>query len=74
MWGHSDNYPKTFIQRTRRKIKRGQTRTENDREEVRRPVVVLPYVQWATERVTRVLAPHAKVTNRPDKNVEEFAG
>ena len=67
-----NNYPKTFIQRTRRKIQRGQTRTENVREEVRRPVVVLPYVQGVTERVTRVLAPHAKVTNRPDKNLRSL--
>ena len=67
-----NNYPRTFIQRTRRKIQRGNTRSDYDREEVRRPVVVLPYVQGVTERVTRVLAPHAKVTNRPDKNLRSL--
>ena len=34
-----------------------------------KPLVILPYVQGVTERVTRILAPHAKVASKPGKNL-----
>ena len=68
----ANNYPRRFINRTRRKIQ-ARTGTERSGEErERKPVVVLPYVQGVTERVTRILAPHAKVANKPGKNLGIF--
>ena len=45
---------------------------ENGPEEGRKPVVVLPYVQGVTEKITRILAPHAKVTNKPGQNLRSL--
>ena len=35
-------------------------------------MVVLPYIQGVTERITRILAPHAKVANKPGKNLRNM--
>ena len=47
-----------------------QNQEEVDRQ--KKPLVVLPYVQGVTERVTRVLRPYAKVTSKPEKNLRNM--
>ena len=68
----ANNYPKRFVNRTRRKMLAGRARTQEDQGEERKPVVVLPYVQGVTERVTRALAPYAKVANKPGRNLRSM--
>ena len=66
-----NNFPNRFIKNTRRKLTRrapGRDREENEQK----PLVVLPYVRGVTERVTRILAPHAKVATRPGKNLKSM--
>ena len=70
----ANNYPNRFIRKTRRKIKNRDAQGNNrGREEAgQKPLVVLPYVQGVTERVTRILAPHAKVASKPGRNLRSM--
>ena len=65
----ANNYPKRFIRRTCRKIQARNNGAGHRQEGERKPMVVLPYIQGVTERITRILAPHAKVANKPGKNL-----
>ena len=62
-----NNYPKRFIDKTRRKLQQGRRQANEQKT-----LVVLPYVQGVTEKITRILAPHARVTNRPGKNLRSM--
>ena len=68
----ANNYPKRFIRRTCRKIKARNNGAGHRQEGERKPMVVLPYIQGVTERMTRILAPHAKVANKPGKNLRNM--
>ena len=69
-----NNYPNRFIKATRRKMRArdrdGDARAREQRE--KKPLVVLPYVKGVTERVTRVLKPHARVATKPAKNLRNI--
>ena len=53
----ANNYPKRFIRRTCRKIQARSNGAGHRQEGERKPMVVLPYIQGVTERITRILAP-----------------
>ena len=72
----ANNYPKHFIQKTRRRIqvrevvREAEGRNTDDQDGQRKPFVVLPYVRSVTEKVTRILKPHAKVATKPGRNLK----
>ena len=68
----ANNYPNHFINKTRRKIQARSTPSRDRQGRDQRPLVVLPYVQGVTEKITRILAPHAKVANRPGKSLKSM--
>ena len=70
----ANNYPKQFIRQTRRKIQRRELERGNERrpEHEKKPMVVLPYVQGVTEKVTRILKPHARVATKPGTNLKNM--
>ena len=67
-----NNYPDRCIHTTRRKmsIKHGDIRTKEQRAE--KPLVVLPYVKGVTERITHVLKPHARVSTKSGRNLQNM--
>ena len=68
----TNNYPKHFVRTTRRKIsaRSGEIRTREQRHE--KPLVVLPYVKGVTEKMTRILKPHARVATKPGTNLKNI--
>ena len=68
----ANEYPRHFIRTTRRKIsdRAGRVRAGEERRE--KPLVVLPYIQGVTEKVTRVLKPHARVATKPSRNLKSM--
>lgn len=66
-----NSYPGRFIHATRRKMNQNRdTRTRGQRAE--KPLVVLPYVKGVTERITRILKPHARVSTKPGRNLRNM--
>ena len=63
----ANNYPKSFINRTRRKMRAGHARAENGPEEGRKLVVVLQYVRGVTEKITRILHYTRRLPTNQDK-------
>ena len=63
----ANNYPKRFIQATRRKVRNREARPRDQRDD--KPLVVIPYVKGVTEKVTRALKPYARVATKPDRNL-----
>ena len=63
----ANNYPKRFIQATRRKVRNREARPRDQRDD--KPLVVIPYVKGVTEKVTRALKPYARVAAKPDRNL-----
>ena len=70
----ANNYPSRSISSTRRRVRageRGRNRVEGERDRPEKPLVVLPYVQGVTEKVTRVLKPHARIATKPGRNLKK---
>ena len=68
----ANNYPNHFVKRTCRKMRNRREQVREGAERERKPLVVLPYVSGVTERVTRILSSHAKVTTKPGKNLRNL--
>ena len=72
----ANNYPNRFIKKTRHKILVREIEKQNDleskQEKQSKPLVVLPYVQGVTEKITRVLRPYARVSTKPGRNLKNM--
>ena len=66
-----NNYPRGFIHTTRRKMARTRSRAAGEQRE-QKPLVVLPYVQGVTEKITRTLKPYARVTSKPGQSLRNM--
>ena len=66
-----NSYPNNFIRATRRKMRSGNGENRG-RERQEQPLVVLPYVKGVTEKITRVLKPHARVSTKPGQNLRSM--
>ena len=68
----ANNYPGRFIHAARRKLKAREGRSTAEEQRPDRPLVVLPYVKGVTEKVTRILKPHARVATKPGRNLKSM--
>ena len=71
----TNSYPNRFIHATRRKLRAKElsgARQQQGTSRQQKPLIVLPYIRGVTEKVTRVLKMHARVSTKPGKSLRNL--
>ena len=71
----TNSYPNRFIHTTRGKMRAKElsgARQQQGTSRQQKPLIVLPYIRGVTEKVTRVLKMHARVSTKPGKSLRNL--